>query len=704
MELKVPESDRRSFLKILGSGAVAAALQESIGKALALPANNKTRSIHDVEHIVIFMQENRSFEHYFGALRGVRGFDDPRAVRLPSGNPVWNQPNGSGTLLPFRPEGDSLGLTFFGDTPHDWNSTHRAWNNGNWDDWVAQKSTTTMLHFDRRDVPYHYALADAFTICDAYHCSVLGPTYPNRNYMFTGWTGNDGKGNGPQLDTSGTILDWPTYPEQLQVAGISWKVYQDTGSGLTAANNWGDDPDHYIGNSANNTLLRFVKYQNAPDSDPLAQKARTGTNIAVSGTLFDDLQRDVTNNTLPQISWIMCPTAYDEHPNFPANYGAFFISSLIDTLTSNPEVWSKTALFLTYDENDGFFDHMVPPTAPGSAAEGHSTVSTKNEYFTGNTTHDAGPFGLGPRVPMIVISPWSKGGWVNSELFDHSSLIRFIETRFGQEYPDLIEQQITPWRRAVAGDLTSAFDFENPNVALTSLPSTAAYAPPDRLSHPNAPITLPTSQVMPIQEPGQRPARAVPYQLQADAKVDINNTLLTVSFVNTGTAGAVFQVRTALDALSHGNGNGPWCYTVDPVAQSLSDKYRPLNGAAYDLSVYGPNGFFRRFAGALTPSSANLAVQAEYDTSAGGIAVTVTNVGAANADVAVVDNYMRQMHQHDLEPGESFQTVLTLQDSSSWYDLLITVNSDPRFIRHYAGHVETGKDSFSDPLIGQRVA
>jgi phospholipase C len=159
-----------------------------------------------------------------------------------------------------------------------------------------------------------------------------------------------------------------------------------------------------------------------------------------------------------------------------------------------------------------------------------------------------------------------------------------------------------------------------------------------------------------------------------------------------------------LDALNHGNGTGPWSYTVDPINQSLSDKYRPLNGDAYDLSVRGPNGFFRRLAGVLAPSSANLAVQVEYDTSAGGISVTVTNIGAATADVAVVDNYASQMRQHDLEPGESFQTVLTLQNGSSWYDLLITINADPTFIRHYAGHVETGNDSVSDPLIGRGAA
>src|SRR5215510_986087 len=121
-------------------------------------------------------QENRSFDHYFGMLRGVRGFSDPRAVKLPSGAPVWYQPNGSGTLLPFRPDVQDLGQTFLPDPPHGWNDTHAAWNGGRYDQWVPQKGVTTMTYHTRKDLPYQYALADAFTICDNYHCSLLGPT------------------------------------------------------------------------------------------------------------------------------------------------------------------------------------------------------------------------------------------------------------------------------------------------------------------------------------------------------------------------------------------------------------------------------------------------------------------------------------------------------------------------------------------------
>jgi len=121
--------DRRHFLHLLSSGALASAFPASIARALEIPAHHRTGTIADVEHIVILMQENRSFDHYLGALRGVRGFNDPRVVNLPSsGNPVWYQPNGSDYVLPFRPDQPNLGLTFIEDTPHDWTTTHAGWN------------------------------------------------------------------------------------------------------------------------------------------------------------------------------------------------------------------------------------------------------------------------------------------------------------------------------------------------------------------------------------------------------------------------------------------------------------------------------------------------------------------------------------------------------------------------------------------------
>src|SRR5262245_14864536 len=409
-------TDRRTFLRALSSSALLATLPASIERALAVQANNQNGSIQDVEHIVILMQENQSFDHYFGTMRGVRGFGEPHPVTLPSGMPVWYQPDGNSYLLPFHPSANNLGSKFLEGTPHNWPDAHGAWNDGKYDAWVANKGRATMSYLTRRDIPFHFALAEAFTLCDAYHCSLMGATDPNRYHMWTGWCGNDATNGGPVVDNSEAGYDWHTYPERLDQAGISWKIYQDVGDGLNAPNFWGWTGDPYIGNYGDNSLLYFHQYQNAIPGSALYERARRGTNIKVGGTLFDVLRADVQNNALPQVSWIASPEAYSEHSNWPPNYGAWYISNVLDALTSNPTLWSKTALFITYDENDGFFDHVVPPTPPRSPAEGRSTVSTINEIYPGNGSFYApGPYGLGSRVPMIVVSPWSRSEEHTSE-------------------------------------------------------------------------------------------------------------------------------------------------------------------------------------------------------------------------------------------------------------------------------------------------
>ena len=690
-------TDRRAFLQALCSGAAAAALPASITRALGIAAHSRTGTIDDVGHIVILMQENRSFDHYYGALRGVRGFGDPRAVVLPSGKPVWNQPHGKGHVLPFRPGADNLGLQFLQDLPHDWTTTHAAWNAGKHDRWVEQKGPTTMAHLTRSDIPFYYALADAFTICDAYHCSQLGCTDPNRQYMWTGWVGNDGRGGGPVIDNEQAGYGWSTYPEALQKSGVSWKIYQDIGNGLHSSGKWGDTEDAYVGNYGDNALLYFRQYQNARPGDPLYEKARTGTNISAGGSLFDVLQKDVQADDLPQVSWIIAPEAYTEHPNWPPNYGAWYVSKILDALTSNPEVWSRTAFFLMYDENDGFFDHMIPPTPPHSRAQGLSTVDTVNEFYAGNAQIPGGPYGMGVRVPMLVISPWSKGGWVNSEVFDHTSLIRFIERRFARQYPGLRNDNITPWRRAVSGDLTSAFNFSSPNGASAPLPSTAAYVPPDSGRHPDHVPHLPAEQALPEQEPGTRPARAVPYELHADGKADFDAGTMTIQFVNSGKAAAVFHVRS-LDPE-----RGPWTYTVGPHARIADTWTFSDRRAGYDLSVYGPNGFFRAFKGGLSGhGGANLDCKVRYDVDGYGVGLEISNAGHESADVQISDAYTGKVIEHTLEPGGVRKEFWRLNDSFGWYDLALAVNADSGFLRHFAGHLEAGTDSMSDPAIGKR--
>jgi phospholipase C len=698
-------TDRRDFLRVLTGITVAGALPQSIGRALALPANHRTGTIRDVEHIVILTQENRSFDHYFGSLRGVRGFGDPRPVVLPSGKSVWHQPNGAAEVLPFHPTASNLGLQFLNGTPHGWNDAHGAWNGGKYDQWIKYKSTTTMAYLTREDIPFHYALADAFTICDDYHCSAMTPTDPNRYFMWTGWTGNDGQGGGPVISNAEAGYDWSTFPELLEKVGVSWKIYQDIGTGLDASGYWGWTDNPYIGNYGDNSLLYFHQYQNAQVGTPLYDKAKTGTNILNGGTLFDKLRADVAGNTLPQVSWIAAPEAYCEHPNFPANYGAWYISQVLDALTSNPEVWSKTALFINYDENDGFFDHIVPPSPPQSVEQGKSTVDVSIEIFQGSATYPAtsypvGPYGLGARVPMIVVSPWSKGGYVCSEVFDHTSLIQFIEKRFGPDHPGLFEKQISPWRRAICGDLTSAFNFAEPDAKVVALPDTSAFQPPaaDILSakrYPSYVPAVPTTQTMPVQEDGLRPARPLPYELNVDGEADFSKHAFNIGFRNTGNAGACFHVR------SGNTSAGPWTYTVE-AGKSLSDTWNVASNAngEYDLSVYGPNGFLRAFKGGTGAGRANLDVESRYGDEGAGLELTVTNRGVAACTVSIVNSYTNEAFTHWLDRGQSVTKQWSLERNHGWYDLVIHVNTDQGFEQRLAGHIETGEDSASDPGIG----
>ncbi len=480
------EVNRRRFLQLAGATTAFSALSNSIQRAAALPAHHRTGTVKDVEHIVVLMQENRSFDHYFGTLRGVRGFGDPRSVTQ-NGRSVWKQSDGTKDVLPFHPDADDLGLAFIQDLPHGWQDTHAAFNGGKYDKWVPSKGTTTMAYLTRKDIPFHYALADTFTLCDAYHCSFMGSTDPNRYYLWTGYVGNDGKGGGPVLGNDEKGYGWTTYPERLEQAGVSWKIYQDVGDGLDAAGGWGWINDAYRGNYGDNSLLYFNRYRDAKPGDPLYDKARTGTDAKKGEGFFDRLKADVKTGKLPQVSWVVAPEAFTEHPNWPANYGAWYVSQVLDALTSDPEVWAKTALFITYDENDGFFDHVIPPFPPASGAQGKSTVNPSPDLFKGDASHVAGPYGLGQRVPMLVVSPWSKGGYVCSETFDHTSVIRFIERRFGVHEPN-----ISPWRRAVTGDLTSAFDFSRKDTKPVALPSSRPRPATRRRTGSVTPTTCPS--------------------------------------------------------------------------------------------------------------------------------------------------------------------------------------------------------------------
>jgi len=454
---------RRHFLGAAAAAVGELALGSSAGRTLraAAAACPAPGGLSAVEHVIIVIQENRAFDHYFGSYRGVRGFADPAVLRQPGGLDVFAQPgypegrNPDGHLLPFHLDSRHGNGECVGDVTHNWGPQHRCWAGGRMDGWVTthlaedgRNGTNTMGYYTRADLAFYYALADAFTICDAYFCSALGPTDPNRLYALSATIDPEGRAGGPVVQSAGTpgtppALSWTTMPEQLQARGISWKVYASPDS------TWVD---------GDNTLLFFKQYYTSP---ALAENAFTST---FPGTFMTD----VAAGTLPQVSWIISPVAQLEHPPGPPDYGEHAISQLLATLTQNPQIWAKTVVFITWDENGGLFDHVAPPTPPpGTAGERLATVSLPSQ-----AQGIREPIGPGFRVPLLVVSPFSRGGLVCSDVFDHTSLLRFLETRFGAEVPNL-----SAWRRATVGDLTSALDPGSRDTSVPRLPETTLADP-----------------------------------------------------------------------------------------------------------------------------------------------------------------------------------------------------------------------------------
>ncbi|MFC4395543.1 phosphocholine-specific phospholipase C [Arthrobacter sedimenti] len=682
--------NRRRFLQFSAAGAAGTAMSQMLGQSIAraaeIPANRATGSIKDVEHVVIFMQENRAFDHYFGTLKGVRGFSDPHPALLPSGKDTFHQANATREVTPFHPDAPNLGMQFMEDLDHSWKLTQEAFNNGRYDKWLPQKTDATMAFYGRQDIPFHFALADAFTVCDQYHCSVLGPTDPNRYFMFAGGDDPDRKGGGPDLWNSEKGYWWSTYPEELEKAGVSWKVYQDVGEGLDPAHYEGWTKDAYIGNYGDNSLLYFKQYQDAKPGSPLYEKARTGTNAKAGDDLFSILRQDVKSGNLPQVSYIVAPEAYSEHSNWPPNFGAWYAANILDILTSSPDVWSKTAVLFMYDENDGFFDHIVPPHPNTPQIPGASTVSTAGEWYDGSPTFFGdkdvpGHFGLGVRVPMIVLSPWSMGGWVCSETFDHTSIVRFLETRFGVASPN-----ITAWRRAVSGDLTSAFDFSKAGGAAPALPDTSTYKPTDHERHPSYIPTPPATNSMPAQEKGTRPSRPLGYALDLESKIAAGQ--LTGRWTNRGTLGAHVQVRSNLLPA------GPYSYTIGSGA-SLDASW-PL-GAEYDVQMHGPAGWFRRLAG--TTAAADIRVSVTADGKAPHAQFRIENAGTTGATLILKDAYGSGSQTLSLNPGQA--KTIVIPTPGGWYDLTVTSAADPKLLRVLAGRLENGGPLTSDPQLGR---
>jgi phospholipase C len=490
---------RRELLK-LGATAAAAELASLLlqgcgGSSSGVPpVPSACSKLTDIKHVVIIIQENRSFDHYFGSYRGVRGFSD-QSLAFQQPDPANTVDSPVGKLLPFHLDTSTTNAACTHDIAHDWVPQHQSWDNGAMDGFVSSHlpinsndAVLTMGYYTRADLPYYYAVADAFTICDNYFCSVIGPTDPNRLYTMAASIDPDGKNGGPLLQSLVINrasfygrLTYTTMPEQLQARGISWKVYSS--------------PDANILNGilSDNVLSYFKNYQ-----DPASVLHQN----AFGPQFPTDFLADALSGNLPQVSWLIAPVVVSDHPPSPSLFGENVLSTIVTALTANPAQWAKTVLFATYDENGGFFDHVPPVTAPpGTPGEYITAPAVPDPTVVGNPPI-LGPIGLGFRVPMLIVSPFSRGGFVSSDLFDHTSVLRFIETLFGAEVPNL-----SAWRRATVGDLTSAFNFNSPDQSIPTLPSTIPAIPQiiqectANLAGTN-PYPVPNPQTSPTQEVG----------------------------------------------------------------------------------------------------------------------------------------------------------------------------------------------------------
>ncbi|MFJ1643761.1 phosphocholine-specific phospholipase C [Streptomyces sp. NPDC088258] len=716
-----PEISRRRMLT-LGSGALGAAAMGSVlppSLRTALAAGPPPGGMGAIRHVVILMQENRSFDHYFGTLRGVRGFGDRNAVELPSGKPVFAQPGPSAPVLPFpvrdAAEAQRKDLQYIGALDHSWNGGAAAWHNGWMDGWISAKTAATMAYYDRRDLPLHYELADTFTVCDAYHSSVHSSTSPNRNHLWSGWTGfeADGRravGNDAYEEGTHPGYPWPTYAERLEKAGRSWRTYTE----------WENFTDNNIEfftvfkDIARKALARARELPNQPGAagftymeafyaavrgtqDPerrrrllaaleegvatLNARERSlferGLRRVESGTLAERFRADVAAGTLPEVSYLVPSAADSEHPGSSSPVAsAGLVYQVLDALGAHPEVWRHTVVLVNYDENDGFFDHVPPPVPP---------LDDPDERWEGR------PTGLGMRVPLLVVSPWTVGGHVCSQVFDHTSVIRFLE-----KWTGVAEPNITPWRRTVTGDLTSAFDFSGGR----SQPAVEQPAAVPPFTGRWAPVP-PAEQRMPVQEPGVRPARPLPYQTDAYGRIGAGGRSFEVVLSNTGRASAHFALypyaaEVAIPQHRDVRGTAQWTVPLTGRDGVRRDAYR--------FTVTGPNGFRREFAGPVAGHGAE--VSSSIDHHDRDLHLTLRNRGErpltftvrplGYVDDADLDGWTRRI---TVKPGRRRAVVHSAADAHGWYDIEVTADgaagASVPFRRRLMGHIENGRVSVS---------
>ncbi|HSU53027.1 MAG TPA: phospholipase C, phosphocholine-specific [Candidatus Dormibacteraeota bacterium] len=835
---------RRNFLKFAAmlSGAAGASglIPDSIQRAYAIEPEPGS-SYLDAEHIVILMQENRSFDHALGTLQGVRGFNDPRAIRLANGNSVFVQTDAAGnSYAPWRLDIRDTRITWMGSIPHSRNSQVDAWNNGLYDGWLEAKRShvpeyagipITMGHYTREDLPFYYALADAFTVCDQNYCAIMTSTTPNRSSFWTGTVRDQQRADSKvymrndQLGIGG--MTWETYPERLQKAGISWKFYQNE---LTRSSGLSQEEHAWLSNFGCNVLEFFAAYnveaypgsvdntrkriaslvhQSAelehklanernpetaaslrvllerdrsqskklkailPNSGEALYKQLTDRERALhnaafitnagdpnyhtleelafeeqdkrqtmrvpKGDILHQFRKDVNERKLPAVSWLTAPEKFSDHPTSPW-YGAWYVSEVMDVLTKNPEVWKKTIFILTYDENDGYFDHgasfvAADPKRPetGRASVGIDTgleyTYAEDELRQGVSPKEArsGPIGMGFRVPMIIASPWSRGGWVNSQLFDHTSTLMFLEHFVQSKYGKTAkEENISAWRRAISGNLSSVFrtydakqaelDFLNRDKFVVGIQKAREKEIPSNYKELNAAQIQDInrnpghSQFTSHQEPGIRPSCALPYELYVDGELNSDRSAFALWMTAADAVHKKRAVGAPFNVYLRNTKGKPMrvaTYTVKP-GDTLREEF-PLAmfvDGRYSLDVHGPNGFYRSFTGDAKASA--LQVRAAYEQQGssltGNVKLSLNNTSQAALTVSVKDNaYGTGITTKPLPAGNRTAIVLNLARSHGWYDLTVKTDAAEATAR-FAGRVDTGRSSFTDPLMGGVVS
>jgi phospholipase C len=417
------------------------------------------------------------------------------------------------------------------------------------------------------------------------------------------------------------------------------------------------------------------------------------------------------------VSWINAPSIYCEHPG-PSSpvQGAWFLQEVLDALTAVPEVWSKTVLIVNFDENDGYFDHVPSPSAPSLDADGKPAGKTTladadlaPEYFT----HRRPPAAArsqparrprvrpGPRVPMYVISPWSRGGWVNSQVFDHTSVLRFLEARFGVKEPN-----ISPFRRAVCGDLTSAFNFATPNgeAPPSLMPAGRPRPRPTSCAQDQqalAAVPLPLDPQLPRQPPA-RGLRArcptsctpAPGPMRSAARCSCCSptparrrpcSMCTTSCTSTASRAATWW--------SGQDAGRRWSRPPATTACTTCGCSGPTASTATSRATS------TRCARAMRPSPE---VRVCYDVANGNVYLSMRNDGKAACRFTISRQGLPQRRPVDGQRGggASAEQHWDAGRSGQWYDFAVTCDADPAYYRRFAGRVETGKHTVSDPAMG----